>query len=121
MSSAKAEAQVPGFVRGYTVALFLVAMLAGLVAWLEVGLIGELEADGLSFLAMVLRVDQVVALALAPLGLLAVAARIRRWPVALLATRIISFALVIVFPIGTALFIYWFVRVRRRESGAVQP
>ena len=111
-----AEAQGPRFVRSYTVALFVISVLAGGVVWVEVGLIDELVAEGLDFWATVLRIDQIVALVLAPFGLLTVAARARRWPMAALATRVFSVALVIILPIGTALFVYWFFRVRKQES-----
>lgn len=118
MPARSAETRGPRFVQAYTVALFVVAVLAGGVAWVEVGLIDELEADGLLFWAMVLRIDQVVALVLAPIGLLTVAARTRGWSIAPLATRLLSVALVVVVPIGTALFVYWFVWVRSLEAEA---
>ena len=106
------------FVKGYTGTLVAVALFAAGVAWLEAGLIGELEAQGSTGIATVLRVDQVVALLLSPAALLAAIARLRRWPIALPLTRAVSVLLVIVFPIGTAVFIYWLASVRRREVGA---
>ena len=105
-----------GFVTGYTVALVAVALFAAGVAWLETGLIGELEAQGSTGIATVLRVDQIFALLLSPAALVAAIARLRRWPLALPLTRAVSVALAIVFPIGTIVFVCWLVWVRQREA-----
>lgn len=108
------------FVRAYTVTLVAVALFSAGVAWLEVGLIEELRAQGATGLATLLRVDQVVALLLSPTALLAAIARSRRWAIALLLTRVVSIPLAIVFPIGTAVFVYWLVWVHPREVGALR-
>ena len=116
MSSKATESVDTTFVAGYTVALFVFAVVAGTVAWIEIALIGELEAESETLWATVLRIDQVMALLLSPLSLLTAVARSRRWPVAHLLTRVVSIALAIVVPIGTALFVYWLVWVREREA-----
>ena len=105
-----------GFVHGYTVTLVAVALFAAGVAWLETGLIRELEAQGSRGIATVLRVDQIVALLLSPAALLAAVGRLRRWQIALPLTRAVSVALAIVFPIGTIVFVCWLVWVRQREA-----
>ncbi len=110
------EAVGRSFVRAYTLALFVVALLAAMVAWIEVGVIDELEAEGRALWVVVVRVDQVIALVLSPLSLLTVFARFRGWPVAHSLTRIVSIALAIVVPIGTALFVYWLFWVRKQET-----
>ena len=82
MSSKATESVDTTFVAGYTVALFVFAVVAGTVAWIEIALIGELEAESETLWATVLRIDQVMALLLSPLSLLTAVARSRRWPVA---------------------------------------
>jgi len=116
VSSKATESVGTTFGAGYTVALFVFAVLAGMVAWIEIGLIGELVAESETLWATVLRIDQVAALLLSPLSLLTAIARSRRWLVAHLLTRVASIALAIVVPIGTALFVYWLVWVRKREA-----
>ncbi|MDA8021214.1 MAG: hypothetical protein MPN21_27575 [Thermoanaerobaculia bacterium] len=101
---------------GYTVALLVVALLSAIVAWVEVGLIEQLEAEGETVWALVLRIDQIWATVLAPLGLGASLARWRRWPSALRLTQFVSYALIIVVPVGTALFVVWWVWVRPKEG-----
>jgi hypothetical protein len=51
----------------------------------------------------------------APLALLTALARTRGWPIARQLTLILSVLLAIGIPIGTLVFLYWFLRVRPRE------
>jgi len=110
------QAQAPGHVRGYTIALGTLAlgMLLGAVTMYSVLDAPTTNPDSRWALVLVMRIEIFVALAAG----LVVAFRVRRSSFAYIATAAFSWLLLFSVPIGTALFIYWVLKVRPRERPA---
>jgi len=115
-SGAGEHPQRAGQIRGYTVALGTLAllMLLGAVTTYSVLDAPTTNPDSRWALAFVMRLEIFVAL----VALLVVVLRVRRSAFAYIATAAFSWLLLFSFPIGTAFFIYWVLKVRPHERPA---
>lgn len=106
----------PDQVRGYTVALATLAlgMLLAAVTMYSMLDAPTTDPDSRWAFVFVLRIQSLLVL----IAGLVVVLRVRRSAFAYVATASFSWLLLFSFPIGTALFVYWFLRVRPRERPA---
>lgn len=105
------------FVNAYTVALFIISFLAAAMIFSHEMIIelSRQEADSevvIAVLRFVQAFEALLALAAVTVAIL----RCRRSRLAHPTTSAISMVLTIWFPIGTAVFIWWLVSIRQRES-----
>lgn len=115
-SASDAQTAAP-FVRGYTIALAVLAVLfvANALSILALRDSPSTSAETVPLLTFVAE----FALIVGALVALVVVLRVRASHYARGATAVLSCFLAVYFPLGTGYFLYWLLRVRRRERGAL--
>ena len=117
-SITSAEPAGPPFVRAYTTVLLCTAVLVAGVGIFESFAIPRLEAEGEVWIADLLRLDRAIAFLLAPMALVTALGRHRGRQWSRPMTAVTSVVLALIVPVGTAVFLYWLIRVRPREASS---
>ena len=117
-STTPAEPARSAFVRAYTIVLLCTAVLVVGVGVFESFAIPRLEARGETWIADLLRIDRAIAFLLAPMALMTALGRRRGRPWSRPMTAVTSVAMALIVPVGTAVFLYWLIRVRPREASS---
>lgn len=117
-SITSAEPAGSAFVRAYTTVLLCTAVLVAGVGVFESLAIPHLEAGGEAWIADLLRLDRAIAFLLAPMALMTALGRRRGRQWSRPMTAVTSVVLALIVPVGTAVFLYWLIRVRPREASS---
>ncbi|HRX86008.1 MAG TPA: hypothetical protein P5572_13395 [Phycisphaerae bacterium] len=101
---------------GFTIALFVIAGLAAMMAYSHQMIIGLTAGDeGADAIRIVLRFLQAIEVIYAAAGIAVGCLRAYRAPLARPLTAALSILLIVWVPFGTALFVWWLLRVRAHD------
>ena len=108
------ESRTPPLVESYTVVLFVMAVLMVVSAVVMHAVAGESEKP--ATMHMIRNIEIVLAIAVFFVSWL----RYTNAPSARIATAVISILFALSIPVGTALFLWWLLSIRKREASPTE-